>query len=527
MTSPASQPTRLMARLWTFIRGQKTRSVLWWCLPALVAGFALRAALIARMPNAFYHSDSEQLFETYQELHEGSFSIHGKKTWLVPTLYCLPPLLRLPVLPAIAVVQHLVGLATVVVIGYLLAASFVSWRAFVVPVTLIVAVDPVLLWYEHVCLPETIYVFFIATVALTGLLFYKKPDLPRLLALAAALFFTASSRPEGKLFCFFGIALVVVASWADKKRLLQHTALIVLVTLLSFGANRTKQSGSLLYSNIAHLTPPHLRVAPGFAEEHEDYFAQLRQEWEVVPTKIVRERKRLRTFAEDYLEQHRGQAPNAEKLCGRLGVETCLRNVTHLPALALAKFRFSLNDPTAGNFDPSWVYQKQLGAFTDDSEEQDNSNGAGTVAHEFASIVFGRDFQSPAELDVYLRHTYRPFDPDWLTRYQSAFSNWMYAWHLPNQEFGKTIIPGIPVLFLAAPLGLLAMSIWNRGTRAYHLLWLGTLVFMAFVLSLTGTNLGRFRIGFEPFWLLYAMGGFDALWARVVSRLSAPNAIKS
>src|SRR5436190_9611319 len=147
---------------------------------------------------------------------------------------------------------------------------------------------------------------------------------------------------------------------------------MLVVTLLCFVTNGTKQSGSLLYSNVAHLTPEHLRAAPGFAEAHEEYFARLRTELAVVPMSIPRERKQLAKFADDYLDRHEGVARSSEKLCGKLAKETCLRNLFRLPALALAKFRYSLTGATAGDFGPDQVYRKQLSALTKGSAEEDS-----------------------------------------------------------------------------------------------------------------------------------------------------------
>src|SRR5205823_6522751 len=199
-------------------------------------------------------------------------------------LYTIPPLLHLPVMQTIALSQHLLGLVLVVIVGFLVAYSFKLWRIWIIPVTVLIAINPTLLWYEHVMLPEFLYAFFVVTTALAGLLFYKAPDDFKFRALVTSLFLTAAARPEGKFFWLFGLALIVVAYWPDKAVLRRKAMTILVFTILSFVLNRTYQSGSLLYSNIAHLTPRKLWTAPGFAEKNASYFANLRERWKVVPT---------------------------------------------------------------------------------------------------------------------------------------------------------------------------------------------------------------------------------------------------
>jgi hypothetical protein len=493
------------------------KTILVYCLPALLIGLALRAALWVKMPSAFYHPDSEQVFDTCRSLLHGTLHFHGKKTPIGPLLYCLPSLLHLPVMPTVALVQHLLGLGLVALIGVLAAWSLTRWRVFIVPITIAVAISPPLLWYEHVALPETMYVCSLAALALAALYYSREPSWRAWLYLAAALFCTAGLRPEGKLFFLFGLSLVVWANWKRWRHLLQATAATAALMALCLVLDRTSQSGSLLYSNVVHLTPEHLYSAPGFAEQHRDYFQSMRKRWALSPTgHIARERRTLLNWARDYLKQTKGMKtvsdPYVERFCGKLGMEVCLRNIAIMPLFALTKFRFTLRNEIADDFGPDFLYRKQASAVArnvDDSE--DSARPAGAEA-TFTRIVYGRDFKSREELDAFLRETYRPFSPDWLTSWQNAYAAGILAVSLPDREApGGVRLPGMPLLYLAAAAGLIALALRQRPLAGYYLLWLGMLVFLAFVLTLTGSNLGRFRIGFEPFWVLYACGLFDAL----------------
>jgi hypothetical protein len=502
------------------------RTILAWCLPALVIGFVLRAVLVWHMPYAFYHPDSEQVFDTPRLLALGSFGIHEKKTPLGPLLYSIPSLLRIPPLPVIAIVQHVLGLAMVLMIGALVAHSFVRWRLFIVPVTVLVAINPILFWYEHVALPETFYAASIVATALAGLLFYREPNKRHLIALGIALFCTAGFRPEGKLFCVFGLALTLLVVWRDGRQHWRTVGVIAVVTALSFGINRTRQSGSLLYSNVAHLTPQSLWTAPGFAEQHAEYFADLHRRWAVTPTAdIARERKKLFDFVEEYIAEQKGKKAASSKainrLSGRIGAEVCLRNLHQLPGLAVAKFRFALRNPAAEDFAADWVYRKQTESLAGDFDEEDKLIQAGENEAGLAAAAYGRTFASRAELQDYLKTIYRLLSPDFLSALQARYSDSILAMRLPDRPLDDEPLYGMPVLYLAAIAGLAGLALRDRSLRGYHFLWLGMLLFLAFVLSLTGSNLGRFRYPFEPFWFLYAFAVLDCILAPFSRRPAA------
>lgn len=512
-------PGESLRRFRTGAGGAFLKTVLLWCLPALLVGLALRAALMVQMPRAFYHPDSYTVFETYSTLvREGDFHIQPKKTPLAPLLYSAVLAMQLPPLRAIALLQHALGLLAVPMVGLLVALSFARWRWFIIPITLLVAVDPALLWYEHLSLPESLYTLGVVAIALSGLLLYRFPQKATLIGFLVALFLTTTARPEAKLWCLFGLVLVVRMAWPDRRRLLWATGGMLLFTALCFLVNRTAQSGSLLYSNVAHLTPSSLRVAPGFVEANADYFADLRERWKVLPRRIPHERKELITRVRQYLkdrgEAGRSPTSQANDFSGRIANEVCLRNLSALPGLAVLKFREGLHEPTTEDFGTQWAHERQLSAFTKEDESGDGGIEDDSAGDIYTRLLFHREFNSHDELQAYLREAYTPFEPDWLTVYSDRFQEALLVWRLPDTLIpGAEEIPGMPILFLLAVLGLLAQGIREGRGLNYFLLWLGAVLFMAFVLSLTGSNKGRFRIVFEPFLFLYALALVDVLIA--------------
>ena len=494
-------------------RSPLLRQVLCWCLPALALGLLLRGILVARMPNAFYHGDSYTVFETYNSLAtNGVFEINPKKTALTPLLYGALLFAHVPVLPAVAILQHTLGLVLIVFVGLLVAHSYHRWRLFIIPVTILTAIDPVLLWYEHLCLPEFLYVFLVTATALTGLLVYRNPTPLTRSAFVACLFLTAAARPEGKLWCLFGTVLLARGYWPDKRRCGFAVMGMLLFTVVCFVLNRTYQGGSLLYSNVAQLTPKHLRSAPGFAESNKAYFDELRARWKVVPTKIPHERKAIVELVRSYLRQKHAPARlrEVDALCSKMAAESCSRGWASVPALALVKFRYGLQDPVAEDFGPVLLYHKQYNSFLGRGDDSDDEIDEASTARVFTKLVLRKDLHSKAELTAYLHQAYHPFDPDWLSQYCADFQRLAAAFRLPDRPLEDSApIPGIPALFIAATAGVLALALRERRAANYYYLWLGAILFMVFILALTGSNRGRFRVFLEPFLFLYAIALVD------------------
>jgi hypothetical protein len=522
-TQKAGFPRQLRRSVVSFWNDPTLRTALVLCIPALAIGLTLRVLLMAQMPRALYHPDSHTVFETYHYFVSGwNIHVSNKKTFLVPVLYAIPAILHLPLLQTIAAGQHALGLLLIILAGLLVAYSFRLWKLFIIPVTVLVAVNPTLLWYEHVALPESIYVFWVAATALTGLFFYQQPASKlRFVGFLVSLFFTAASRPEGKFFCLFGVALAIAAFWNDKPLLFRKCRAVFVVTLLCFLLNRTHESGSLLYSNVVHLTPPKLWTAPGFAEFMSAHLAELRKTWDFVPTRIPHERSNIIKFVQQYQAQQPNRTTQVtdseiDSFCSKVAFETCSRNLFALPTLALKKWLYALREPTARSFGSGSVYNMQLQGFgaqggggDDNMSDEKDDSGSETLLRRTSSVAdaelaFRREFKTSQQLNQYVRQVYQPFQPDWLSRFQAQFNKAVLAWRLSDQKQNGHTIWGAPLLYVAAACGLFALGLQEHRSRSYYFLWLAMLAFMVFLFGLTGSNKGRFRIAFEPFWFIYA-----------------------
>jgi hypothetical protein len=181
MTTPPQSPVSL-------------QHLLLLCLPALIIGIILRISFLVAIPEAHYGSDSNSYFDAAWQLWtHGEISLNAKRRYLYPiVLMFIPPL---PGSTAIgtAILQHSLGVAIIIGIGWIVAQLTRFPGVWVPPVTCVAAIWPRMLWYEHEMIAEVLLLAaFVAAVALA---------LP-----------CGALKSKGRLFCFLVAACAIVAS---------------------------------------------------------------------------------------------------------------------------------------------------------------------------------------------------------------------------------------------------------------------------------------------------------------------------
>lgn len=134
------------------------RDVLLWTLPALIIGAVLRLLFLAYSPHAYWGSDSRSYYSFAQKLlTDGYISLDEKRRFLYPIF--LVPVHWLPgnFLQGLAWVQHACGLLSLLPLAYALRKTLIHWRFWVPCITIIYGTMPMILWYEHELLGETIF----------------------------------------------------------------------------------------------------------------------------------------------------------------------------------------------------------------------------------------------------------------------------------------------------------------------------------------------------------------------------------
>lgn len=524
--TPVFRPFDLVQALW---RDPRLRELLRWCLPALALGLALRVALTVHMPFGFFHDDASDFLTTPDRLfHEHKFELHEKKTFLVPVLFTLPFALPAPALVTIPLAQHALGLALIVLIGALCRLWLAAWKIFIVPLTLLAALNPFYLWYEHTLMAETIFVFCTVLVALTGTLYARQPSRPRFIAFCTALVLEAGARPEGKLLFGFGLLLVVLVNWRWLRAMWRQPAAMLAVALVTHLCTKTSQAGLLLYTSVARITPAELKCAPGFDPYIAPIRADLQQRWEARPQfPRVRDRKAIAAAVERYLKENSSvgtakRQSDVNKFCLKLARETCLKNLSALPGLALTKFRLVVTESPAGRFDNAMIFEKQREAFADNIERTLRlSRGLLGVAladeaalHRWIDTHYGEVpwFNQLSDGQGSMALNFLPAQsPSWLAA--------VNAWRLPDVRYPNPDVPafpithyGIPFYFILALAGLLIVMLRRGELQDFHVAWGLTLLGFFFTIMLTANVRPRFRFVFEPFLFIYIALLLDTLW---------------
>lgn len=175
------------------------KQCLWLCLPALVIGAVIRIWVLSAIPEGSYSADSASYFETTRKLlvkHE--FIVAHKRRWLYPLV--LIPTYFIPPSPVrvIPVIQHIVGLVTIFGIGWIVG-HLTRLRALWVPaVTVLFALWPRVLWYEHEILAEGLFLSAFVLLAALAVPAGSLKDRRRLMWFLLAAALMVSLKPHGR-----------------------------------------------------------------------------------------------------------------------------------------------------------------------------------------------------------------------------------------------------------------------------------------------------------------------------------------
>jgi hypothetical protein len=519
-----------------------TREFLLWCLPALVVGILVRVVLTMQLPYGIYHTDTPDFLTTPDSLiFEHRWELHMKKTFLVPALFTIPFLLHVRALVFLPIFQHVMGLGIILIVGLLCRLWFVRWKLFIVPLTLIAAVNPYMLWYEHTLMAETTFLFCTLFLALAGTLYVLEASKGRFVLLAVALILEAGARPEGKLLFGFGLFLLVLVHWRAWREMAIRFAIMLVLAVTMHFLTKTQQAGLLLYTSVARLTPHDLKSAPGF----DSYIGPLRQNllerWAQYPSfPKVRDRRLVAEAADNYLKdnaEHLHHHQSTNEFCFKVAAETCRRNLPYLPVLVYHKFRYTAWDTPSGVLDNYWIFNRQSAAFGDALDR----------STRLSAMVTGEAMKTTEDFGEFVTKHYgeSPWFNDWSKAWGLAvhgatgpndlpghgLATWLWNhrgfWRFPDQPYVEANKPmiyfGVPYYFLVAGAGLVLVA-FRRGTlQPLQIAWGVTMLGLFFTIILTANTKPRFRFVFEPLWFIYIGLLFDTLlyWLQSLGRRTA------
>ena len=260
-------------------RHPSVRDAVRWALPALLFAFVLRALLLSYSPYAYWGSDSRSYYDfTYKLYTEHYFSLVEKRRFLYPIFVAIVNALPGSTLRWLALIQHAFGILTLIPIAYAIRKTCLHWRWWIIPVTLIYAGMPVLFWYEHELLAETL-LFNTAAWAFAGWIAWASEESRAraarlwwcfLLPFACLILIKPSAR-------FFwpgvGLGLLYLCAWRKVSRAGLIAGLALMVATLFVGSK--KQGAWLMYTATFPLTqldtPLHAEYKAQIADDVHKY----------------------------------------------------------------------------------------------------------------------------------------------------------------------------------------------------------------------------------------------------------------
>ncbi len=484
-----------------------------WCVPGLIAGLALRVWMAWAMPFAYMQHDSFRLVVTGAEwLTAADRDAFGENVpFLIPALYRLALAGPLPGLVTIQLVQHTLGLIQIALAGALVRLWLPRWKWWIVPVTLVFAIHPSFLWFEHTVMLETIYVFAVICLALAGTWLLQRPSLAAARACCAATAFVAFTRPEGKLFVAFGAVALAVTFWKNWRQLAAAAGMFAITLAgISYGTV-SGECGVLLYSSVLHLSPEVSRHYP----EVSPCVTKLRREAIEAATRgpafVSRpQRRELDEVLTRYVQEHPGAGGEGSddermnRIAKALAYETCLSAPFSLPGLALDKFRDSSDDLAHGKFTESWLHDRQI------SRLHANWRYVQLLDRD----LYGRNLATLDEVAALVKAEFPPARMNWFCELHEEWRD-LYKARFRDRKYADRELHGLSLFYLLTIAGWIAAVMRPLPARRFHACWIAMLAGLWFIVMLTANERARFRMGFEPFLFLYPFVAFDGVVALV------------
>ena len=493
---------------------ERFRQLIVFCGPALVIGMVLRVALTWSMPWGYVQYDSAEYLETpFRLLKSGSFFVDGKRGLLVPILFTLPFLLHLPALIFIPLGQHLLGLAATVMSGALTRLWFRWWRWFIVPVTLYVAANPSMLWYEQTIMGESEYLCALIFLALAGTLWAREPSRRNFGWLMGALICTAGARPEGKLFFAFGLLLAAMVLWKQWRALAHSAGIMLAVAGVWSLIVRQSTAPQLLYASLIQLAPDHSRFLPGIEVYINPLRDKVRKDSGGDPQQLVQISKEIRNDLDPYIWPRLAKVKDYTRVSSSMINELCLDAILAHPLEALGipvqKFRVACDSWSAYQWKDHDLQHNQVAAY--------QAGKDGIMFVFLAKGLTGHAMDTAGEAD-FVRTHYPAERVAWFDKFQEGWSNAMiglrtadapsrherwvhdFAGGVPG---GLAVMPGVPLFYPLALLGMLLAMAWPDPSRRAHLAWAPVMLGIWYAATLVGVTNARYRFAYEPFCFIY------------------------
>ncbi|MDR3404398.1 MAG: hypothetical protein P4L99_18000 [Chthoniobacter sp.] len=484
------------------------------CLPALVLGAILRFSLLTALPEGYYGPDSNSYFDTASSLwlkHE--WDLGPKRRWVYPILLIATPLLPGRNIVTIAVIQHTVGLlVTVLGIGWItlnLTRRPTIWVPFV---TILGAIWPRMVWYEHEIVAESLLLDSIIFAVAVAFPVQRLREPRRLFWFLMAAAFIIAVKPHGRpIWLGLMICAVLLAGFPWKWSKACWGALALSLVII-FTSGSSKQGPWLLLSSTLPLVNPDQGKWPEYRKILKPFIEESRVDLSQYPWKQDRYKKMLveskdnPTLGLEWQEMLKERKKTKFlQVCKDLSRDAILHSPFTYARMVLQKIGVVLCEGEGGwLMSPRAFWKGQL----DDNEDR-------WARHpDEMKLLYEMD------QDAYLAMAaQRRVQVEWYEPYVFKFGH-AFAWMSATREAGKrTMHPAwFGLLALFGFLTCLRPSRW----RETSLLWLPLGLYLGIIFGI-GDTVVRYLQPIEWIGLIFVALGLDWVLS-LVWRSPAPAA---
>ncbi|MEO7933968.1 MAG: hypothetical protein ABIT76_12505 [Chthoniobacterales bacterium] len=264
-----------------------TRLWLLLCLPALILSAVIRCTLLAGWRDGFYFGpDSEGYWRgVYSFFHHGGFDVASKRSWGYPALQLLSPFGPLSPGFTAALIQHFVGWIAIFPLAAIVRRLIPEWRWFVVPITVVFALDPLLAFWEHILIADSLLVTLGLAIGWAALVYWQKPSWKIGALVLGLIFLSMSVRPVGRALWAGFLPVILLASGLPWKQRGFHFLVALIFIFPAISLTKVKQGDDLLFGSVFPFIPTtggkHAELKPEIAPLIEAGRANL---WQFVRT---------------------------------------------------------------------------------------------------------------------------------------------------------------------------------------------------------------------------------------------------
>lgn len=489
-----------------------------------------------QMPYGYLQFDSPSFLYTGAEwLRHHVVRLPSKRSFLTPVTFALPLILPVRSLVVIPAAQHLLGLLQIIFAGALVRLWFARWKWFIVPVTLLLAASPWILWFEHALMAETQFLFFLFASALAGSLWVRERTPANFFVLLLALICTAGTRGEGRFLFLFGLILVPLILWNNRRAMTLGLLCVGIPAALLQLVGRDFSAATYLYASVIQFTPDRIPFEPDLETSIIPLRDRFRAEWTQYPADTVRTAKlvgkTMRTYIKAKMPGKRSQEQHkaGSRILKRLSFLALCNAPWRVIQLPLTKTKLAIDSWSSGGFDARFLYRKQLSPF--------GSRTMLAVSERFVGVKLAKD-----QLPGFLESHYSSDRLRWFTRYQHAWHTATIWLRLPDRPApqrrwvhdiidpvpgGQNVLPGVPLFYILAVAGMAAAMLRPAPHRRTQIAWVVAMVATWYLAAMIGNATPRYRFGYEPFCMLYFFQLFDCLFAGALALRRPPAAERS